>query len=149
MTAIERLAGASTVFLDTAPVIYLVEGNPRYIAALRPLFERIDAGDAEAVVTPITLAECLVHPLRRGDRALTDTFGRLLASGHPTLMVDIDALIGRRAAELRATHNLTLTDSLQLSASIAAECDVFLTNDRRLERVNEARVIVLDDMLSL
>lgn len=42
-------------------------------------------------------------------------------------MVDIDALLGRQAAELRAIHNLALTDWLQLSASIAAECDAFLT----------------------
>lgn len=146
MTPTDRLAAATTVFLDTAPVIYFIEGNPRYLAPLRPLFDRFDRGDAEAVVTPITLAECLVHPLRRGDQDPADVFGRLLASGHPTLMVDIDALIGRRAAEMRAMHNLTLTDSLQLSAAIAAECDAFLTNDRRLQRIPEARVIIIDDL---
>jgi hypothetical protein len=57
-----RLSTARRVFLDTAPVIYYVEGNTRYVAALDPLFRRLDAGALEAVSSPVTLAECLVHP---------------------------------------------------------------------------------------
>ena len=60
------LQGVNTLFLDTAPLIYYVEKHPQYLKILKPIFQRIDKGFITAVTSPVTLAECLIHPYRRG-----------------------------------------------------------------------------------
>lgn len=38
------LAGVTRLFLDTVPIIYFLEGNPRYLAAISHFFNSIGAG---------------------------------------------------------------------------------------------------------
>ena len=56
----------SRVFLDTAPVIYYVEKNPKYFDVVSRIFEGVDDGEWEAITSPVTLAESLVVPYRQG-----------------------------------------------------------------------------------
>ena len=55
MTITEHLQGVRRLFLDTAPVIYFVEKNLAYIEHVKPVFALIDAGELQAVTSPITL----------------------------------------------------------------------------------------------
>ena len=66
MSLTDRLKKARRIFLDTSPVIYYVEKNPTFASKLQPLFDRFDDGNLMAVVSPITLAECLVLPYKLG-----------------------------------------------------------------------------------
>jgi predicted nucleic acid-binding protein len=54
--------------------------------------------------------------------------------------------MGRRAAELRARYNLSLTDAFQIAVALQSGCDAFLTNDMTLKRVSELSVVVLEEM---
>jgi hypothetical protein len=58
----------------------------------------------------------------------------------------LDAVIARGAAELRARYALRTPDAVQVATAISVGCQAFLTNDRGLQRVNELRVLVLDDL---
>jgi predicted nucleic acid-binding protein len=142
----EALAGIGSIFLDTAPVIYYVENNPRYDDLVKEIFARIDNGSLEAVTSPVTLSECLVAPYLLGLTALRQDFVDLIVSGRNTAFMHISLDSALRAAELRARYNLTLLDALQVSVALTAGCDAFLTNDIMLRRVTELRVLVLDDM---
>jgi len=141
----DRLQAVKRLFLDTAPVIYFVEKNDRYLALLRAVFDTIDQGAIVAVTSPVTLAECLIVPYRLGQTQLLQAFEDLIVNGDNTVFVVIDDETARRAAELRAKYNLTLTDTIQLATALTADCDSFLTNDMALKRVAELNVIVLDD----
>lgn len=140
----DALQGISTLFLDTAPVIYLVEANPDYLDCVRNIFQHIDSGRISAVTSPVTLAECLVHPLRLGLAALRQDFIDVVVNGTNTTFVHIDQQIGETAARLRAQYNLRLPDSLQMASAIITGCDAFLTNDSQLTRVTELTVLVID-----
>ncbi len=61
-------------------------------------------------------------------------------------MLPIDIAIADRAAALRAAYALRTPDTLQLAAALEAGCEAFLTNDRRLGRVQDLHVLVLDDL---
>jgi hypothetical protein len=74
------LQGVALLFLDTAPVIYLVEKNPDYLALVSDIFRRIDDGQVGAVTSPVTLAECLVHPFRLGLSQLRQDFIDVVAT---------------------------------------------------------------------
>jgi predicted nucleic acid-binding protein len=143
------LAGVNRLFMDTAPVIYLAEQHSRYARLLGEIFARVDQGGLVAVTSPITLAERLVHPYRRGLTHLRDQFFDLVVNGPHTEFVPLDAAIADRAASLRAEHNLTLADALQLGTAMQSNCEGFLTNDLALERVAGIKVIVLERLIDV
>lgn len=140
------LHSVSRLFLDTAPVIYLVEKNPAYLDVVTALFQALDDGRLAAVTSPVTLAECFVHPLQRGLPHLRQTFIDVLVAGANTTFVEIDQAVGLEAARLRAHYNLSLPDALQIAAALVNGCDAFLTNDRQLKRVTELAILVIDEL---
>jgi predicted nucleic acid-binding protein len=146
MTAQQRLTAPTRIFLDTAPIIYFVEAHPIYLPVVESVFRRLDEGSLLAMTSPVTLAECLIHPIRKGNLVLADGFIDLVSGGPGTVLVSINGSHARTAAELRATHNLTLTDAFQLAIAIGTGCDIFLTNDVTLKRVSGANVVTVDDL---
>jgi hypothetical protein len=54
------LMGVTRIFLDSAPVIYLVERNPARLILMMEIFRRVAAGMPVAYTSPVTLAECLI-----------------------------------------------------------------------------------------
>lgn len=139
-------AQTGRVFLDTAPLVYLVEANPFYLDLVRAVFELIENGQLRAITSPISLAECLVRPIQESNIAAINTFTHLVLSGANTSFVSIGEVIARRAAELRAKYKFKLPDSLQLAVAIESGCESFLTNDHQLGQVSEINVIVIDDL---
>lgn len=142
----ERLRTVTRLFLDTPPLVYYVEEDAHYLSRVDPVFERLDAGTFVAVTSPVTLAECLVVPIRKGQDNLQQSFTDLIVNGDNVVFATIDSQIASQAAKLRARHNLALTDAFQIAVALAANCDAFLTNDAALKRVTELEIIVLDDM---
>ena len=145
MKLAKQLDKIGVIFLDTAPVIYFVEQNPEFSPKAQQVFERLDDGNLTAVVSPITLAECLVLPYKQKKVEIAKVFTELLANSDSVLFYPIDEVIADKAADLRARYNLTLTDAFQLAIAIQAECDVFLTNDADLKRVKEIPILVLSE----
>lgn len=146
MKLAEALQGVTRLFLDTASVMYLVEKNPAYVNLVRAVFQRLDSGQLQSVTSPVTLAECLVHPLRQGLFQLRQDFINVVVNGVSTTFVGLDQTSGEIAGALRARYNLRLPDALQLAAALSAGCEAFLTNDAQLKRVTELQILVLDDL---
>jgi len=142
----ERLQSVTRLFLDTAPVIYFVEQNPRYVEQTRVVFNLVDDGTLLAVTSPVTLAECLTLPYRLQRPDAAHAFVELLAADENVRFVPIDEQVADKAAELRARYGLALPDSFQIAVAILSDCDAFLTNDLALKRVTEINAIVLDEM---
>jgi len=145
MKLVRQLESVRRIFLDTAPVIYFVEQNPDYLEQSQAVFSRLDEGKITAVVSPITLSECLVVPYRLENAEVAQVFTDLLVNSESVLFYPIDEITADKAADLRARYNLTLTDAFQLAIAIQAECDAFLTNDIDLKRVTEIPIIVLSE----
>jgi predicted nucleic acid-binding protein len=144
----ERLQSVARLFLDTAPIVYYVEKNPRYLVKVQEIFRQIDVGTLTAVTSPVTLAECLVSPIRLGLTTLRQDFLDLIHGGSNTVFVPFGADTARLAAELRVRYNLSLPDAFQVAAAMEGGCDAFLTNDMMLKRVTELNVIVLEEVES-
>jgi len=146
MRLAEALKGVGSVFLDTAPVIYLLERHPIYFPRMEAFF-RIRRETGMVIVTsPITLAECLVHPLRRNMGELAERYRRLIVAGAGTEFHEIGPEAAERAARLRAACSIPLTDALQAGVAAEAGCRALLTNDRRLSQITDVSVLVLDDL---
>lgn len=142
----DALAGVARLAFDTAPIIYFVEAHPHYDALVTAIFERVARGEIEGITSVISLTEVLVHPVQRGDRALREAYTDLLLHADHFGTVAIDAVAAGRAAELRARYQLRTPDALQIASALTEGADAFLTNDAKLLRVTEIRVLLLDQL---
>lgn len=106
MKIADALAGVNWLFLDTAPVIYHIEGNLTYQPLTDLIFQRIQSGTPKAVASSVTLAECLVHPYRHGNMMLAQKFRQVITIATYTRYVGVDA-VAEQAAELRALQSVT------------------------------------------
>jgi len=145
----EALAGVKRLGVDTAPVIYFVEAHPRHGPVMLEIVRRMDAGGLRGITSVITLLEVLTQPMKLGATALLAQYEEVLLNSQSFETVDIDSELAVVGASLRARYNLRTPDALQVAAALRAGCEAFLTNDVGLRRVNELRVIVLDDLASV
>uniref|UniRef100_B8HL87 PilT protein domain protein n=1 Tax=Cyanothece sp. (strain PCC 7425 / ATCC 29141) TaxID=395961 RepID=B8HL87_CYAP4 len=141
----EALAGVTRLYLDTAPVIYLVERNPQFFDQVCEIFKRIDEGQLTVVASPITLAECLVGAYRNSQTEVAANFVQLLTQ-EAVDFVQISGAIGDLAAQLRVKHNLKLIDAFQIAVALEAGCEAFLTNDAQLQKVPDLRILVISEL---
>ena len=143
----ESLQDVTHLFIDTAPVIYYVEQNSKYLETARGVFNSIREGTLIAVTSPITLSECLVRPYRLGQTQLQQYFIDVIVNGNNTIFVPIDnPNIALEAAKIRAKYNLQLPDAFQIAVALTAECEAFLTNDAVFRRVTELSILLLDEL---
>ncbi len=136
------------VGLDTAPLIYYLEGHPTYSPLVKPFFQAFDKGKFSLVTSPITLVETTVHPLRQGLTALASRYEEILTHTKGLEVLDLSLPIAHLAAQLRANYNLRTPDAIQLATAIHGQATFFLTNDVDLTRVREIKVLTLNELLS-
>jgi predicted nucleic acid-binding protein len=142
----EALEGYTVVGLDTSIFIYHFEANPAYLPLTRELLEGIETGRWRGVTTVITVMELAVRPFQAGQDVVARKYEALLAHFPNLSLVDIDRDIARGAAQLRAEFRLRPADALQAAGCLVAGAEVFVTNDRRLSRLEERlRVVVMQD----
>ncbi len=142
----DAFSSLNRVFIDTAPVIYYIERNPQYFPTVRLIFQQLTAGSFHAVTSPVTLAECLIKPIREGLLQLQQDFVEVLTTGTNTSFIPINAVVSRKAAELRVAYGFKLPDALQLAIAFTTGCNAFLTNDEQLKRVIEFQVLVIKEL---
>ena len=144
MELVKRLKG-KTIFLDTAPLIYFIEKNPRYFELVKPIITLIDTKQAKGMTSTITLLEVLVLPLREGNKKLADKYKTILLTSTDLETCEISNAISEQAAVIRAKYRFKTPDSIQLATAIIRKADYFLTNDAALKQLKEIKVIVLED----
>jgi predicted nucleic acid-binding protein len=142
----ESLEGVTSLFLDTAPVIYYVEENTQYLTTVEIVFNRIQNGEIMAVASPVTLAESLVIPYRLGQTELQQEYTDLILSNNRIFWVEINGDMTVKASQIRAKYNLKLPDAFQVAVALASGCEALLTNNGAFRRVTEIRAIALDDL---
>lgn len=132
------LPDQALLLLDSAPVIYFLEGHPKFGRRFAPLFEAHAAGRLRFAVTTITIAEVLGGPLKASDDALARRYRAILESWRP---VDLDVDIAEGAARLRASLRLRLPDAVQAASALAINAAGLVTHDRDFSRVRALRII--------
>jgi len=134
------------VFLDTAPLIYFIEGKSQHQPVLKKLFQANAKGDFLFVTSTITLLEVLVHPMKLKRFDLVDKFQSILTESSTLDIIDVSKPIAIKAAELRGKHNFKTPDSIQMATALECEAHFFLTNDNRLPQLKNIKLISLGDL---
>lgn len=137
---------SKTIFLDTAPLIYFIEGHSAYQPVLSNLFNFNDKGGFSFVTSSVTLLEVLVKPLREGQKVIAEQYRDILTTAPGIELFDVTSAIAEQAALLRAKYNIRTPDAIQLATCIEVGADYFLTNDNRLKAVSETKVIAVGEL---
>lgn len=137
---------SKVIFLDTAPLIYFIEGHSKHQTILSKIFESNDKGRFSFLTTSITLLEVLVKPFRDAKYLLAEQYKDVLTKAPGIEICDVTPEIAEKAALLRAIYNVSTPDAIQLSAAIEGQCQYFLTNDIKLSAVKEIKVVTLPEI---
>jgi len=142
----DALAGVTRLGFDTSPIIYFVERNSKYLDLVREVIRRVDRGDFEGRSSVVTLTEVLTKPKQSGNAAIEAQYSSLLLNSRNFALLPISVEVAEIAADLRARYNMRTPDALQIGAALSVSCEAFLTNDAALRRVNDLRILVLDQL---
>ncbi len=122
----------SRIFWDTNLLIYLIEGKGELFECTKTLAERmLERGD-QLCTSTLTLGEVLVKPVEKGDELLRQKYEHILT--RHAFLVSFDVAAARIYAQLRQDRSIAPPDAIQLSCAAAAQVDLFITSDDRLNR---------------
>ncbi len=134
----DGLPAGVLLLVDSAPIIYTLEGHARFAARFERMFERHAAGELVLAVTTITIAEVLTGPLRAGEEALARRYRAVLEAWQ---VVDFTSDVAESAARLRGKYGLKLPDAIQAASALAINADALVTHDRDFASVRGLRVL--------
>lgn len=135
------------VAFDTAPLIYFVEDVAPYADLLAPIFDRLENQTLSAATSTITLAEILAKPLADKNLTLVDDIKFALKSFATLSFLPVDERLAEAAALIRARSGVRLPDAVQIAAAIQGGATAFISNDKRLRRIDALEVMILADYL--
>jgi predicted nucleic acid-binding protein len=148
VTLSEELSLINSIFIDTAPVIYYIEAHPQFGPLVKEVVNAFQSRNLSAYSSVITLAEVLPKPTKSGDERLTRKFAEFLKHGRNLIMIEISERIAEAAGKLRGRYSFLKTvDAIQLAAALDLGAEAFLTNDERLGKFKELKVLVLKDYM--
>jgi len=125
----------ANIFWDTNLFIYLIEDSPRYGQVVEDLRRRMLQRNDRLFTSAMTVGEVLVKPLATDNTTLAARYRTFLAAPQVSVAAfDLDA--AEAYARIRLDRTIGPADAIQLACAAAAEVDLFITNDSRLNRKN-------------
>jgi predicted nucleic acid-binding protein len=136
--SLEGLSDDDLLLIDSAPIIYFLEGHPKFGPRFAPLFEAHTQGRFKLAVTTITVVEVLTGPLQAKAPALARRYRSVLESWQT---VNLDMEVAEAAARLRAEFRLKLADAVQAASAQTIGAAALVTHDRDYSRIKSLRII--------
>jgi predicted nucleic acid-binding protein len=142
----DAIYGVSHLYIETAPFIYFTEARAVYTDRMRAIFAEVSGDRLHVLTSAVTIPETLMKPLQANDTPLVTRYRTMFYHTKGISVVSISPSAGDLAAELRARYNLRTPDALHVACAIDTGCNAFLTNDTGIKRVNDIRILILDDL---
>lgn len=132
-----------SVALDSNIFIYLFQETPEFIEKIRELFKLISEEEISVVTSIISVLEALSYP--SPNEVLKD-----IKTGFYTLpmleILDVNKKIAFSAADIRREYRFRTPDAIQLATALEAKAQVFITNDSKLKKFREIKVVTLSEI---
>lgn len=134
------------IFVDTAPLIYLIEGTGPRADKVAELLEQSIQRNVAWVTSFVTYIELLVLPTRKGLPHLAGKYRDFLTNSDQITIHPMDLLVADAAVVLRARYNLKMPDALQLAVAGVCGADIVLTNDRAWQGKADCQIVCVDEL---
>jgi predicted nucleic acid-binding protein len=146
MTVSDALNGVTKLGIDANVFLSIIGEELLLISFCLPFMRAIERGEIKGIASIVALTECLTKPYKDNDVTQEYTTLSLLEATNNLSLVLVSNAIAKRAARLRADYNLRTPDALHVATAIESGCEAFLTNDLKLARITEIRVIILSSI---
>jgi len=137
----------SRIAIDTNAFIYLMERHPKYFDVVRELFNAVEIGKVYAVSSMLLVTEVLTKPLKDGNKGLADQYLAFVGTFPNLGLREIDQNVAIRAAKLRARYGFKTPDALFLATAMEEKAEAFITNDVRLQKMEDIEIMLLNDFV--
>lgn len=118
------------VYLDSNTVITILEHTAPLDREQKRFINALETGRISAISSQFTLAECLVKPMREGSKDDIEAVLQFLENQEHVELLPVSRDILVKAAEIRAVARIKLPDAIHLATAVAAQCRIFLSDDR-------------------
>lgn len=136
------------IAVDTAPLIYYIEGGSPYDALLVQIFEDcVATGRNLATVSVVALSEVLAGAYQWDRRDLEQQYKNILTGSRNLELVNVTPDVADDAARLRAQYRLRLPDALHLASALISGAEFLITNDAHFRNVTELRILLLSRLV--
>lgn len=144
------------VLLDsTCLIAYLNDGERASPVANHVLDRWVRSGRNPAIVSMVSVMECLIRPIKAGPEAKASVLDFL--THFPNLKAqEIDLAVAQEAARLRATFGFSPPDALVIASGLIAQVAHLVTNDLRWKKQLQShrigtpiKILYLDDFAPL
>ena len=142
----DRPALGRRTYLDANLYIYAFEGIRSHRRTMVELLAAIDRQDTTVIASELLFTELLPRPLKEGRQDLVERYLELIRRTRRIHAVPVDRSVILRSVHLRADFGLRSMDALHVATALVHGCETFVTNDRRLARVDAIRVLALDEL---
>lgn len=124
----------SVIYWDTMLFVYLVEEGATYFGTIERLLTRMNERGDALCTSIFTRAEALVAPEKYGFPEQARKLRDYLQAPEVDIL-PFTADTADHYARIRATNKVAPADAIHLASAAAAGVDLFLTNDRSLQRI--------------
>ncbi len=122
----------SRIFWDTNLFIYLLEDYGKLSKAVAELRRNMLQRGDQLLTSALTLGEILVKPAEEGNDELCRKYEEAIT--RVSLVLPFDLKAARLYASIRCDRSVRAPDAVQLACAAGAVVDLFVTNDRRLQK---------------
>lgn len=133
------------IFLDSTPIIYFIQHNEFYFEQVAKIFSFFSEADVKIISSDIVTAESIVHAYRYNNLEVLNNFDNLMNLLNVEI-IHTSEKIARKTSQIRAKYRSFETpDAFNLATAVLSDCDIFLTNDKRLKKFDEVQCLLVDD----
>lgn len=136
----------SVLFFDTAPFIYLFEGDGAFSRQTRALLDEVFQAGAQITTSLITYIEINTVPAKAGDHRTQAKYRDYFTNSEGVSVQSMNLSIAEETIHFRAQYNLKTPEAIQLATAKYCGADYVITNDRAWGRVSEVDVVLVSDL---
>lgn len=137
ITSLKKIALDSNVF------IYHFEGNPEFTPFTDKIFGNLIQGKIRAITSIISVIETFSLP---GTPQTVNEMREAFLSLPNLDVLDVNQEIAFEAAFIRRTYGFRLPDAVQLATARLNKVQAFVSNDTRLKKFKNLKVVLLDQV---
>lgn len=135
--------------LDSMCFLYQFADHQEFGPLTHLVFQLLEENKIQAVTSVITIVETFIQVEKSSDQLLILEYEKFYAGLPNFEIVELNWPQARLAAKLRAKYSFLKTpDAIQIASVLLKGSTVFITNDRKLLKVNEIKVLLLGNFIS-
>ena len=124
----------SRIYWDTMLFVYWIEDHPEHAARMNQIHKHMEARRDTLCTSALTLGEVLTGLYKRGAWEMAAQIRDAFLSPQIELL-PFTAETADQYARIRGNHRVSPADAIHLASAAQTGVDLFLTNDRRLQKL--------------